>query len=115
MQKEILILFGIVILAATVFVMVQETDKMARATTFEGIAQNAKGGAVLVTSDKVIYLKGWDSWPNDSVIGKKVKVEGILKQEKYLQESTVDEKGAISQGTSGPSMDYVLYNPVVKK
>lgn len=110
-----IILFGIIILAAIAFVMVQGTDTMARSTTFEGIAQNAKGGAVLITPDKVIYLKGWDSWPDDSTLGKKVKVSGVLKQEQYLQEAIVDEKGAISQGTDGPSMDYVLYNPVVKK
>ncbi len=65
-----------------------------------GVAQDAKGGAVVVVDGSPVYLRGMDSWRSD-VVGKRVVVEGAVADEQYLPEATKDEKGAWSQGAVG--------------
>ena len=91
-----------------------EDDIMSKKVLLEGVAKDAKGGAVLVTGDGIVYIKGLQSW-NDDMLNKKITVEGILKEEQYLRVSTVNEKGEISQGVEGPQNDLVLYNMKIKK
>jgi YD repeat-containing protein len=43
----------------------------------EGTAQDAKAGAVLMLDKDIIYVDGLDRWP-DHLIGKKVRVKGVL-------------------------------------
>ena len=43
----------------------------------EGIAQNAKSGAQILTADKCVDLRGFRGWPDD-VVGKRVRVKGRL-------------------------------------
>lgn len=66
-----------------------------------GIAENAKGGALLVINDKSIwYLEGVDSWP-DAALGKLVGVGGKLASKEYLPQATKNEKGEWTQGAQG--------------
>ena len=76
-------------------------DHLGKEVMMEGIAQNAKGGAVLITKDEnVIYIKGLAEWSED-MLGEQLAVRGILKREKYIPDPRVDENGAISQGAVG--------------
>ena len=73
-----------------------------------GRAENAKGGAVVVTNKgDVVYIIGVDSWDED-VVGNEVVAKGRLSSEKYIPDPVVDDDGAISQGAIG--MQTVLYN-----
>jgi hypothetical protein len=65
-----------------------------------GIAQNAKGGAILLIKDSPYYLEGVDSWPKEAQ-GKLVGVGGKLVDKQYLPEVFRDAKGVISQGAEG--------------
>ena len=69
--------------------------------TILGIAKDAKGGAVLLTSDKEpIYIKGLDSWTPE-LFDKQLKVTGVLKEEKFIPDPIIDEDGSISTGAYG--------------
>ena len=71
-----------------------------------GIAQNAKGGAVVILQNQeVIYVRNQSSW-EDEVVGKQVSIKGIVRLEKYIPDPEVSEDGAISQGAIGSQ--YVL-------
>lgn len=73
-----------------------------------GTARNAKGGAVVVGDDGlVVYVQGLDSWP-DELDGQAVIATGHLIEKAYLPVATVDKDGAISQGTDGPGLQWVL-------
>ncbi|MHA1906000.1 MAG: hypothetical protein ACW98Y_01795 [Candidatus Thorarchaeota archaeon] len=73
-----------------------------------GRAENAKGGAVVVTSDgDVIYINGVDSW-DDDIVGKDVIAKGRLSHEKFIPDPIIEEDGAISQGAEG--LQTVLHN-----
>ena len=74
--------------------------------TFEGIAQNAKAGAVV----NGMYVDGLGAWPEE-VLGKRVRVSGRAVQKRYAPVATVNERGEISQGTSGESLDSVIEAP----
>ena len=83
----------------------KETPKVdelvGKRVTIEGTARDAKGGAVLLTTDgEPVYIGGLDSWPEE-LFGKPVVVSGRLVRRQYLPEATVDESGAWSQGTTG--------------
>lgn len=65
-----------------------------------GIAQNAKGGAVLVVNDAPCYLEKLDSWPTE-VIGKLVGVSGKLVDKQYLPQAGKNAKGEWMQGAEG--------------
>ena len=72
--------------------------------TIIGIAKDAKGGAVLLTSDKVpIYIKGLDSW-SPELFNKQLKVTGMLKEEKFIPDPIIDENGSISTGAYGDQL-----------
>ncbi|TFF97667.1 MAG: hypothetical protein EU540_08630 [Promethearchaeota archaeon] len=69
-----------------------------------GIAKDAKGGAVLITTDgNVIYIKEFESWPSE-LLDKQVSVSGILNKEKFIPDPVVDENGAISCGAFGEQL-----------
>ncbi|MBD3339215.1 MAG: hypothetical protein GF353_08895 [Candidatus Lokiarchaeota archaeon] len=81
-------------------------ERLGSKVRLEGIAQDAKGGAVLITNDReVIYVKDLDSW-DSKVLGEKVTLEGFLKKEKFIPDPRVDEDGAISAGAIGEQ--YIL-------
>jgi hypothetical protein len=73
-----------------------------------GIANNAKGGAVLITqNENVIYIKGLECWPLE-LMDNQIIVTGLLKREKLIPDPKITENGAISSGAIG--LQYVLYN-----
>lgn len=66
-----------------------------------GIAQNAKGGALLVVGkDSTWYVEKLDSWPAE-VLGKLVGVGGKLVDKQYLPQGGKNEKGEWVQGAEG--------------
>ena len=70
----------------------------------KGIAKDAKGGAVLITSDNhVIYIKGLEFWPS-RFLDEQVLVKGVLKKEKLIPDPVIDEEGAISCGATGDQL-----------
>lgn len=72
--------------------------------TILGIAKDAKGGAVLLTSDNgPIYIKGLDSWPME-LFDKQIKATGVLKEEKFIPDPVIDENGSISTGAYGDQL-----------
>ncbi len=72
--------------------------------TLKGIAKDAKGGAVILTSEKVpIYIKGLDSWPPE-LFDKQLEVTGVLNEEKFIPDPVIDEDGSISTGAYGDQL-----------
>jgi len=72
--------------------------------TIFGIAKDAKGGAILLTSEKVpIYIKGLDYW-SPELFDKQLKVTGVLKEEKFIPDPVIDEDGSISTGAYGDQL-----------
>ena len=67
-----------------------------------GIAENAKGGAVLLVGTSPVYVAGKDSWP-EAMRTKRVSLGGTLVREQYLPVATVSPTGEVSQGTGGGS------------
>ncbi len=67
-----------------------------------GVAENAKGGAVVLVGTSPVYIAGKDAWP-ETMRTKRVSLGGTLVREQYLPEATVSPKGEVSQGTSGGS------------
>ena len=65
-----------------------------------GVAQNAKGGAVLMVNNAPWYLEKLDSWPTE-VIGKLVGVSGKLVDKQYLPQGGKNAKGEWMQGGEG--------------
>ncbi|MDP2269391.1 MAG: hypothetical protein Q8K32_01595 [Archangium sp.] len=81
---------------------------MGNRVRISGIAQDAKGGAVLMIDKAPFYLEGLSSWPAE-VRGKAVAVGGKLVDKQYLPKASGpmeqrgetafrDAKGMISQG-----------------
>ena len=66
-----------------------------------GIAEDAKGGAVLVV-DGVgpVYLRTLAAWPQN-LRGKTVKAKGKLKSVKLIPSPVKGPKGEVSQGAEG--------------
>jgi cytochrome c-type biogenesis protein CcmE len=75
-----------------------------------GLARDAKGGAVLLLGKEPLYLAGLERWP-EAVQGKTVAVGGTLRSKQHLPVATKDTKGAISQGTSAASLQWVFEAP----
>jgi len=72
--------------------------------TIIGIAKDAKGGALILISDKeAIYIKGLDSWSPD-LLNKQIKARGVLKEEKFIPDPIIDENGSISTGAYGDQL-----------
>ena len=70
----------------------------------KGTAKDAKGGAVLITSDNnVIYIKDFDFWPSD-LIDKNISVSGFLKSDKIIPDPVTDKDGSISCGAYGDQL-----------
>ena len=65
-----------------------------------GIAENGKGGALLLVGGSHIYLRKLDSWPMGQR-GKQVVVKGILKSLKLIPSPVRGPNGEISQGAEG--------------
>ncbi len=77
---------------------------MGQKVTLLGTAKDAKGGAVLITTDGyVIYIKGLEYW-SPELIDKKVSVSGLLKQEKLIPDPVIDKNGGISCGAIGEQL-----------
>ncbi|HJN76087.1 MAG TPA: hypothetical protein QGF58_19300 [Myxococcota bacterium] len=71
------------------------------AEVVEGVAGDAKGGAILITEDgRVLYLVGLDSWPSWA-LGHPVTATGTVSEQDYLPKATQDKDGAWTQGTTG--------------
>lgn len=66
----------------------------------EGVANNAKVGAVVITDDEeVVYLAEMKAWPDD-VAGKRVVVDGVLHRGQIYPD-VEEEDGITSQGLPG--------------
>lgn len=65
--------------------------------TVEGVARNAKLGALVQLKNTIIYVDGLDRWPADWPEGAKVRVSGLVAKRDAPPPS--DE---ISGGVSGP-------------
>ena len=69
--------------------------------TLNGIARDAKGGAVLVIEETApVYIEGLASWTLE-LLGMKISVSGLLKKEKIIPDPVIGENGGISQGAVG--------------
>jgi hypothetical protein len=69
--------------------------------TIEGKAEDAKACAVVVLdSGDVVYIAGVDSWPSE-ILGRRVKVTGVLKRKKLIMDPVTGADGGISQGAWG--------------
>lgn len=85
-------------------------DLIDKKVHLEGIAQNAKGGGVLLLpNQEVIYIRHLVWWV-ESMIGKKLSVSGILRHEKYIPDPEIAHDGGISQGAIGKQ--FVLDNAI---
>ena len=74
-----------------------ETEMITRS----GVAQNGKGSAVLIAVDgTVYYIEGMDSWETD-VVGRRIKITGILQRETMREGDLKNEQGEYSQGVVG--------------
>jgi len=72
--------------------------------TLIGTAKDAKGGAVIITTDEhVIYIKGLDFWSSE-LLDKHVSVSGLLKQEKFIPDPVINKNGGISCGAIGEQL-----------
>ncbi|HEY3353508.1 MAG TPA: hypothetical protein VGQ83_09685 [Polyangia bacterium] len=70
------------------------------ATTIEGVARNAKAGAVVLTAGgEPVYVQGLDAWPRD-VDGKTVVATGRLVDKKLIPDP-VGPDGELRQGAVG--------------
>ncbi|MGH9906101.1 MAG: hypothetical protein ACRD8U_11040 [Pyrinomonadaceae bacterium] len=66
----------------------------------EGVANNAKVGAVVITDDEeVVYVAQMKAWPGD-VAGKRVVVDGVLHRGQVYPD-VEEENGITSQGLPG--------------
>lgn len=80
-------------------------EQLGKNVEITGTAQNAKGGAVVVTEEReVVYVFGLMEWP-DEVDGETVKCSGMIVREQFIPEATVVD-GAVSTG--GEGLDLVL-------
>jgi hypothetical protein len=82
------------------------TNAIGKFITVQGIAQNAKLGAIVMVEDLPIYITGLDAWTN-GVDGKPISITGTLKT-RSLKTQT-NEFGLVSGGIDGRI--YILENP----
>ena len=74
---------------------------MNKKITITGTAQNAKGGAIVITKDSSIYyIDGLPYWEDD-VVNTSIKVSGELHTVEHKAEDLIDEEGAYTQGMVG--------------
>lgn len=73
-------------------------------TVAEGVAKDAKSGAVLSDGgDGIIFLRDYPAW-GDEHLDHVVRVTGRLAKEKYLPDPRRLAGGLISQGMSGEQL-----------
>jgi len=65
----------------------------------EGIARDAKAGAVVVSDTGPVYIEKLGSWPSE-LLGKQVRVKGRLVTTKFIPDP-VNDKGELVQGAPG--------------
>ena len=72
----------------------------AQSVTLEGRAENAKAGAMVIADDgRAVYVDGLeDGWPAD-VAKKRVRVTGVLREEKRIPDPGTDPITAGAHGT----------------
>jgi hypothetical protein len=70
-------------------------------TTVVGRAENAKGGAVVLTDGGPVYVEGLAAW-DDALLHQRVRVTGVRRTKQLLPQASVDASGAVSQGAEGP-------------
>jgi hypothetical protein len=77
-----------------------------------GVAQNGKGGALLLREESgPLYVDGLSAWPA-GVAGLPVAATGRVVQRRYVPEATVGPDGSWSAGSSpGSGLDLVLEDP----
>jgi hypothetical protein len=85
-------------------------DVLGKRVRLAGIAQNAKGGAVLMVEKQPLYLAGVEAWPSARV-GKPAIVGGTVVDRQYLPQATKGPKGEVSQGAVGSQL--VIEAPVM--
>ncbi len=79
----------------------KSTETMNSILTVTGVAQNGKGGALLVVDDNMVYyLEVMDAWET-SLTGTRVEVTGTLRIETMSEDDLKNEQGEYSQGVAG--------------
>ena len=78
----------------------------------EGVAQNGKGGALLIREgEKPVYVDGLARWP-EGTVGLAVVADGHVVNKRYVPVARADDEGAVSQGVgSTTGLDTVLQAP----
>jgi hypothetical protein len=75
-------------------------NKLDQQVVLEGVAKDAKAGAVIETHDnRVVYLRGMKEWPDD-FLNESVVVTGTLRRGRIYPGVKVED-GLISQGIKG--------------
>ncbi len=93
-------------------------QRLGQQVTVQGIAKNAKLGAVLETSDGLLWLDGVLAWP-EQVLGQQVSVSGMLNERHdlpvYVQEEGAPARSGIplEEGTDlhQASQRFLLQDP----
>ncbi|MCU0428772.1 MAG: hypothetical protein MUF42_02260 [Cytophagaceae bacterium] len=68
-------------------------------TSITGICYNAKGGAVLVSEEKVVYVWGLQAW-EEQWLGRSRTLRGVLEEQSIFPDP-VNENGEYQQGATG--------------
>lgn len=63
-------------------------SKLDQRVVLSGIAENGKAGALLTIGEQPIYIEGLESW-DESLYGKKVTVEGVLRRDEIFAQSGI--------------------------
>lgn len=85
-------------------------DVLGKRVRLAGVAQNAKGGAVLMVEKQPLYLAGVEAWPS-AMVGKPAIVGGTVVDRQYLPQATKGPNGEVSQGAVGSQL--VIEQPVM--
>jgi len=70
-----------------------------KTTIVDGLARDAKAGAVVVADGGPVYIAGLAAWPA-AIEGRRVRARGLLREEKYIPDP-VGSGGTIAQGAEG--------------
>ncbi|MBL7871216.1 MAG: hypothetical protein JNM78_06370 [Cyclobacteriaceae bacterium] len=99
--RDVISLLLLILVCGCVTKSGEKTNNMDTTITVSGLAQNGKGGALLLTLDSLIYyIEGVDFW-NAEVVGKKIQATGILRIETVTEGELKNELGEYSQGVVG--------------
>jgi len=75
-------------------------SRVGKRVTFEGLAVDAKQGALIKGEDFAVYVDQLDSWPAD-ILGRKVRATGTLVKRKIAPDPVVNQSGGVSAGAFG--------------